>query len=69
MSRPSAFRPPHSGPLAFGTAFHYHAPPRVALARWVAQRSAAAGRISQPVHSGRYPIRFQNGPDSGFTCA
>jgi hypothetical protein len=32
-------------------------------------RSAAAGRASQLVHSGRYPILLQNGPDSGLTCA
>ena len=33
------------------------------------QRSEAAGRTSQPVHRGRYPIRFQNGADSGFISA
>jgi hypothetical protein len=32
-------------------------------------RRAAAGRASQLVQSGRYPILLQNGPDSGLTCA
>jgi len=66
MSWPSAFRSPAGplafGPLASGPAIHYHALPG-------AQRSNAAGRISHPVHSGLYPIRFQNGADSGFICA
>jgi hypothetical protein len=31
------------------------------------QRRVAAGRASQVDHSGRYPIRCQNGAESGFT--
>jgi len=28
-----------------------------------------AGVACQVVHSGRYPCRFQNGADSGFSCS
>jgi hypothetical protein len=66
MSRPSEFRHP-TVPVQPSTIMPRPRPPRAADQG--AQRSAAAGLASQPVHSGRYPIRFQNGADSGFICA